>query len=143
MNLITQTVLNPVDPILTFKEFARKIIGPNADGGIPHEAKVIDDLGLNNPGGGHVNLIAVLRHNQLPHSHLYYIDMELCDFDLHDYIHSWSLYDLSGPERKRSPSNIFNITREIASGLEFIHKHNKVHRDLKPQNSEHSISSFK
>lgn len=33
---------------------------------------------------------------------------------------------------------IWNVMRQIAGGVAFLHDHNEVHRDLKPHNSIHS-----
>jgi hypothetical protein len=37
--------------------------------------------------GAHVNIVQVLDHGPLSNTPYYFIDMELCDFNLHDYIH--------------------------------------------------------
>ena len=45
--------------------------------------------------GGHKNIIAVLRHGKLPNSHYYFFDMELCEFNLEQYINLlWQPTDL-------------------------------------------------
>jgi serine/threonine protein kinase len=69
--------------------------------------------------------------------------MELCDINLHDYIYRKTPFDLSKSipffVRDASPplkaQQIWNIMREIVSGVEYIHGHGEVHRDLKPDNS--------
>jgi hypothetical protein len=37
--------------------------------------------------GNHPNIVAVINHGQLPNAPYYFIDMELCDINLHDYIY--------------------------------------------------------
>jgi serine/threonine protein kinase len=76
-------------------------------------------------------------------SSYYYIDMELCDLSLHEYIHRDP--ESSVPESipyfiQDAPSSvkvlqIWNIMKHILSGVEFIHNNREIHRDLKPQNS--------
>jgi serine/threonine protein kinase len=39
--------------------------------------------------GGHSNIVAILAHGTLPDSNYYYIDMELCDFNLEHYIYKY------------------------------------------------------
>lgn len=70
--------------------------------------------------------------------------MELCVQNLEQYIHgerprcvdtkgpSFVAKDCSLPEAVR---NIWVIMTQIARGVEFIHRRQCVHRDLKPQNS--------
>lgn len=56
-----------------------------------------------------------------------YIAMQLCDYNLVEYINQ---KQLSEPERKR-------IVKEFLKGLSYLHEHKEVkviHRDLKPQN---------
>ena len=68
----------------------------------------------------------------------YYIDMELCRWNLDEYIR-----DQSSEKRPTSVRNlirslkdkqIWSIMKQIASGVNHIHSHNQVHRDLKPAN---------
>lgn len=96
----------------------------------------------------HQNIIAVYRHGQLqpPHA-FYYIDMELCDINLEEYIQC-TTRDVHGLmdwdkaiENGHGLFLIFAILQEILCGLNFIHTHNEVHRDLNPQNGSRCLCS--
>lgn len=126
--------------LLIAQSFARKVFNvigdPESLPEHPHEATIADQLRLRD--GGCRNLIKVISHGPLPTSDLYYIDMELCDFDLHNYIHDGEQYQVSTSTRfrkKRAAFDILHIVTQITTGIAFLHKHKMVHRDLKPKNS--------
>ena len=74
------------------------------------------------------HVVAVLELGTFPDSSHYFIDMELCDIHLGQYIY----------ENRSSQfeiTRIWSIMGAISDGLAFIHSHKEVHRDLKPPNS--------
>jgi serine/threonine protein kinase len=88
----------------------------------------------------HVNIIQVLNHGHMSNPIFYYIDMELCDLNLHEYIHAENpselLPYLSRGEGVRSSLQIWTVMSQVSSGVEYIHRQNQVHRDIKPANGE-------
>ena len=93
--------------------------------------------------GAHPNVVQVLSHGLIWNYGYYYINMELCDMSLDDYIH---------PKSTLGPSNslpyyvkgggtdsmvqMWTVMSQIASGVEYIHGERQIHRDLKPGNSD-------
>ena len=84
----------------------------------------------------------------------YFVDMEFCDLTLDQYIHSnrWDIEAMPEQIVKDNPvfvpkdsaiplklQNVWTIMSHIAAGIDFMHKHNQVHRDLKPRNGNYFI----
>lgn len=93
-----------------------------------NEVRVIDKLCKNK----HENIVMVMRHGWL-NSSFYFFDMELCNMNLEEWIRS------TGKKRGLTgvggyDVDVFNIMKQITSGIGFIHSHMEVHRDLKPRN---------
>jgi len=90
--------------------------------------------------GSHKNIIHIYNHGRLtPSSAFYFIDMELCDFNLDEYIRcSRQAPGLKLWKREETVDAgmllIWPIMDQILDGLTFIHRNNEVHRDLTPQN---------
>jgi serine/threonine protein kinase len=73
----------------------------------------------------------VYRQGEVTDSAYYYIDMELCDENLDQFMRA---------HRPSSSSPIqlplvWNIMVQITSGLAFIRELGEIHRDIKPRNS--------
>ena len=132
------------------KFFARKLIRPfgtvtNED--VENEIRAIEKLCTNN---GHVNIIKVLRHGWLDTSPYYFIDMELCQMNLEQYISgrfgpamASTQTSIDGRDMERNAdgskfSILWDILNQITEGLHFIHNLNEVHRDLKPRNGNNT-----
>lgn len=79
------------------------------------------------------NIVTVLCHGWLSSS-CYYFDMELCDLNLETYISG--KYQDAFESDGSYDTRISVILYQIASGVHFIHKHQQVHRDLKPRNGK-------
>ena len=133
-----------------FKVFARKVVGclggvQKSD--IDNEERVISSLLT---FGGHENIVSILDHGWFKFQFdFYFIDMELCDLSLRDYIDYLRGTKPTGDLTKNSfipvfverdcslllrMRNMWMIGAHIASGLEFMHANEHVHRDLKPGN---------
>jgi serine/threonine protein kinase len=84
------------------------------------------------------HLVTVYKYGKFRDSPYYFIDMELCDMNLDEYI-----YDKPTPFGKRAfplertvdINYIWRIMRDVTHGVVFVHDYMEVHRDLKPQNS--------
>jgi serine/threonine protein kinase len=85
------------------------------------------------------HLVIVHSQGRLPDSPYYFIDMELCEKGLDQYITDYHSQHIStGTPSQNSQgamSEIWRIMRDVTDGLTFIHSHSEIHRDLKPQNS--------
>jgi serine/threonine protein kinase len=89
------------------------------------------------------NVVSIYNHGRLQADSLhYFLDLELCDFNLEQYISGkWTpalqprvhnLTDCVKPDVKMA--QIWKIMEDILGGLVFIHFKSEVHRDLKPRN---------
>lgn len=86
----------------------------------------------------HPNLVDYIDDGSIvTNSVTYFIDMELCDINLEDFIngagivtglHCLPKWDKNNPDLFL----IIAILQQLLNGLAFIHKQDKVHRDLKP-----------
>jgi serine/threonine protein kinase len=133
-----------------YKVFARKIIRPTGSfttNDIENESHIVSSL-LEH--GRHENIVDILRHGRL--NDWYFIDMELCEFDLYEYIahhHTDTISPAVAAIDTTSTltvivnkdcsaivriQNMWTIGGHIASGLKFMHTYKVVHRDMKPRN---------
>lgn len=96
---------------------------------------------------GNQNIVGILRHGWFDTASLCFIDMELCDLNLDDYINCRSTFVTQAPTLLNEPVfvaqdcaahvqmlNTWTIINHIAQGIESIHENNYTHRDLKPAN---------
>jgi len=107
---------------------------------------------LRQKGFEHPNIIQIFGHGRLDGDGRVYINMELCDINLHEYIKvrrtvksvnlngllEWNAAEAMG----QRTFLIVAILQQIMAGLNFLHKKGEVHRDLDPKNgnSPHPIT---
>ena len=89
----------------------------------------------------HPNVVQVFDYGQLnPDSMIHFIDMELCDISLANYLLGQELSGFASwttiREQDEIPTHAYNILQQILNGLLYIHCLEEVHRDLSPQNGE-------
>ena len=132
------------------QEFARKLLQLDCKLSTNDILEEVQAAVLFDTSGGHKNIVALLRHGWFPGNVYYYIDMELCSFNLDDFIRggltdsddikrllgkaldSWIISQESKAQLKFE--TLISIMSQISCGMEFIHNCNAVHRDLKPSN---------
>jgi serine/threonine protein kinase len=121
------------------KAFARKLIRiPRVDSKVTdNEVQVLTELCCE---GAHPHIVAVLRIGELRNSQDLFIDMELCDLDLGQYIYcakpqeSVPTFFIKDQPPPMKASQIWTVMSQIAKGVEYLHHRRMVHRDLKPAN---------
>lgn len=102
---------------------------------IQNEFRAVEKFGRNSSD----HLVAVFNYGRLPESPYYFIDMELGDMDLDQYIYpdepdNRNLDFQSSLPIRTDVNDIWKIMRDISNGLTFIHNHMETHRDIKPKN---------
>jgi len=91
--------------------------------------------------GTHPHIITVLKIGELRDTRFLFIDMELCDLNLAEYIHctravsSVPTYFIKDQPPPLRAQQIWNVMLHIAKGIQYLHNKDMVHRDLKPANS--------
>jgi serine/threonine protein kinase len=96
--------------------------------------------------GSNSNIVSVLRHGRLVNSPYFFLDMELCDLNLETYIQrKWTealrhnvpqFSNVDILESRLKLAQVWNLMKDIANGIAYVHQHQEIHRDLKPRNGK-------
>jgi serine/threonine protein kinase len=82
----------------------------------------------------HPNIVSATWHGKL--SLCYFLDMELCEFNLSARIVEWRNKS-DDPRFTSRFGEVAEIINDVANGLQFMHDQHEVHRDLKPTNGNY------
>ena len=115
----------------------KKVLSPQEKVDYIKEVKSMKDLGSE----FHKNVIQYIADGEILSDSIYFIDMELCDINLDEYMNGTQ--NISGihglPAWNKEDPDLFlivAIVQQLLSGLDFMHKKQMVHRDLDPKNGE-------
>ena len=114
--------------------FARKIIrqfGNVTKDDVDNEVRAVKKLCETQ----HPNIVQVFGYNAEGIFH--FIDMELCNISLQNYLDGGELKELSkwsSIPKNEIPTHAYKISQHILNGLAYIHCLGEVHRDLSPNN---------
>lgn len=128
---------------LIIQAFARKIIGISSNSA-DHKIIVANEIRLFEKFKAcrlWQNVVFALQHGWIDNDH-FYLDMELCVFNLNDFIRGCPQDIFTSPNYWNFPKehdplacfSLWGIIQQITKGLEFIHSKDEIHRDLKPHN---------
>jgi serine/threonine protein kinase len=98
--------------------------------------------------GGHPYIVSVLRIGELRNSRYLFIDMELCDLNLAEYLYcskprsQVATFFVKNQPPPMKARQIWTVMLQVTKGVEYLHGQDLIHRDLKPANS-HPLSSFR
>ena len=133
-------------------------LGDLTDKDVQNELRAIKKLCQDN---SHPNLVSVFGHGQFfdrkSQLTFFYIDMELCDFNLHDAIQNRQLLSHTRTDlptigdgtraavkdmlsREQELECMMKMLSDLTSGIVFMHGLGEVHRDLKPHNGKVCLS---
>jgi len=128
---------------------ARKIIrlgGHISENDIKNEMRAVAKLCMT--AKTHKNIVSVFEYGQLS-SFLYFIDMELCDLNLEQWI--YRAWDDDTPKKfphltvelsaRARIGHVWDIMEDITRAVAFIHKECEIHRDLKPSNGLYLVNN--
>ena len=129
------------------KVLARKIIRLNGritENDIKNEMRAVAKLCMTEHT--HKNIVSVFEYGRIS-AFLCFIDMELCDLNLEQWIfRTWdeatakklpSFLTEQLPPRARM-GQVWDIMEDVTRAVAFIHGSHEIHRDLKPSNGLHS-----
>jgi len=95
-----------------------------------NEVRAISKLCKSN---SHAHIVSVFRLGEVKDSALFYIDMELCDGNLDQFMRDRAAIELN---------DVWSVMVQITSGLAYIHSHGEVHRDIKPRNGKTQLQTY-
>src|SRR5271154_4477845 len=113
--------------LLTEQLIARKLIRASGNE-VLNEIRAAEKLC--GPGANR-NIVPLFHHGRLANSHYYFLDMELCDLNLEDYIQrKWPsmvkeqielFVNVDQLDSKSRQGQFWGIMRDIANGVAYIH----------------------
>jgi serine/threonine protein kinase len=127
--------------VLNLQPFARKLVNKHGIDAkiIDNEVKILKEL---SELGTHAHIVRVLGIGELHSPRYLFIDMELCDLNLAEYVYctkpreavpTFFIKDQPPPMRAKQ---IWMVMSQISKGVDYLHRKGLVHRDLKPANGD-------